>query len=152
MKKNPYFVLFLAIILSLFFVLACKIKGPFLFFTISAKAEKIETVPNILTSVYPPIGFASWYSAIFTASGERFCEHSFTCAMHRKDFGKYYSVCNLENGKCVLVRQNDFGPSEEFYKQGRIIDLTRRAFSQISDTQEGVIKVAIKEVLDPSTK
>lgn len=150
MKIYIYLFLFF-VVLVLWFALFC----------LSGQCHRRALVDTVLTSsnvsveassVYPSTGLASWYSGIFTASGERFQDNAFTCAMHRKDFGRYYSVCNIENGKCVLVRQNDFGPSEEFYRQGRIVDLTRKAFNQISDTQEGVIKVVIKEAADSSAK
>lgn len=95
---------------------------------------------------YPTQGLATWYSAALTATGEKFDDTSFTCAMRRRDFGKYYQVCNDANGKCVVVRHNNWGPCWILYARGRIIDLTRAAFSQLADPKEGVIKVRISEI------
>ncbi|MDD4182744.1 MAG: septal ring lytic transglycosylase RlpA family protein [Candidatus Omnitrophica bacterium] len=94
---------------------------------------------------YPKIGAASWYSAKITATGEKANDNDLTCAMRKKDFGKYYRVCNTANDKCVVVRHNNFGPSKRFYDQGRIIDLSKAAFSRIADLEEGIIEVTVGE-------
>jgi len=94
---------------------------------------------------YPKTGMASWYSARITATGERFDDNDLICALRKKDFGKHYKVCNTANNKCVAVRHNNFGPSKYFYNQGRIIDLSKAAFSQIADLEEGIIEVTIVE-------
>ncbi|MDD5583803.1 MAG: septal ring lytic transglycosylase RlpA family protein [Candidatus Omnitrophica bacterium] len=95
---------------------------------------------------YPAYGLASWYQAEKTASGESFDESSFTCAMRRRDYGKYYRVCSLDNGKCVVVRHNDFGPAKRYYNEARIIDLSKAAFSRLEDLETGVIRVTVAEV------
>lgn len=94
---------------------------------------------------YPKMGMASWYFAKITATGEKFNDNDLTCAIRKKDFGRYFKVCNLANGKCVTVRHNNFGPSKRFYDEGRIIDLSKLAFSRIADLQDGIIKVTIEE-------
>lgn len=98
--------------------------------------------------VYPTQGKASWYTARRTASGEKFNQHAFSCAMRKFEFGKHYRVCNLANNKCVAVRHNDFGPSKGVYLSGRIIDLSKLAFSQIADLKEGIIEVTVNEITD----
>jgi len=100
---------------------------------------------NPVIGIYPKTGKASWYFAKITATGEKFDSNDLTCAMRKTDFGKRYKVCNIANNKCVTVRQNNFGPSKYFYDQGRIIDLSKAAFSRIADFDEGVIKVIIGE-------
>lgn len=95
---------------------------------------------------YPVEGSASWYDPEALASGERYLEHEFSCAMRNSDFGKDYLVCNLENNKCVVVKHNDFGPSFGLFKSGRIIDLSKSAFSKVADLKKGIIKVRIGEV------
>jgi len=94
---------------------------------------------------YPKIGVASWYSSKITATGERLDDNDSTCAMRIRNFGKRYKACNIANNKCVVVRHNNFGPSKRFYDQGRIIDLSKAAFSRIADLEEGIIKVTIEE-------
>jgi rare lipoprotein A len=69
-----------------------------------------------------------------------------TCAMRKRDFGKDYLACNLENNKCVEVRHNDFGPALYLFAVGRIIDLSQEAFSKIADVNKGVIRVRIGEI------
>lgn len=95
---------------------------------------------------YPEQGLATWYTAKLTASGERFDGDSLTCAMRKRGFGGYYRVCNVKNNKCVTVRHNNFGPSLKKFKEGRIIDLSKAAFSSIAELEEGVIKVAVVEM------
>jgi rare lipoprotein A len=97
---------------------------------------------------YPTQGRASWYTARRTASGERFNRRGFTCAIRKFDFGKFYRVCNVANNKCVVVRHNDFGPAKRMYLGGRIIDLSKPAFSRIADLKEGIIEVTVDEVTD----
>ncbi|MDD4955706.1 MAG: septal ring lytic transglycosylase RlpA family protein [Candidatus Omnitrophica bacterium] len=94
---------------------------------------------------YPKTGLASWHSSKITSTGEKPNRHDLICSLRKKDFGKYYKVCNTANGKCVRVRHNDFGPSRYFYNQGRIIDLSREAFSRIAGVDEGIVKVTVEE-------
>ncbi|MFM5687766.1 RlpA-like double-psi beta-barrel domain-containing protein, partial [Aeromonas caviae] len=44
------------------------------------------------------------------------------------------------NGKSVVVKVNDRGA----FKNGRIIDLSKSAFSSIGNIREGIIKVKIE--------
>ena len=104
-----------------------------------------------ISGVYSVVGFASWYDSRFVASGESYQEHGFTCAMRNRDFGKDYLVCNRENNKCVVVRHNDFGPALELFKSGRIIDLSRYAFSKLADLKKGIIRVRIGGVYPGET-
>lgn len=97
---------------------------------------------------YPSEGLATWYTAKHTAIGEKFDDKTLSCAMRKRDFGKYYKVCNVENNKCVIVRHNNFGPSLRMFNKGRIIDLSRAAFSGIADLKEGVIKIILSEAAD----
>lgn len=104
-------------------------------------------------------GEAAWYSSqscrregtsgVWTASGELFRDRGLTCALRRRDFGQYYRVTNLANGKSVVVKHNDFGPSLRWRnpKTGithdlsrRVIDLSKGAFAKIADTRQGVLK------------
>lgn len=85
-------------------------------------------------------------SGVWTASGERFNENDFTCAMRSRDFGKCYKVTNLATQKSVIVRHNDFGPNKKLHKNGRIVDLSKAAFAKIADLKKGVINVSVVEV------
>lgn len=57
-------------------------------------------------------------------------------------FGSMVRVTNLANGKSVVVRVNDRGN----FARGRIIDLSRAAFSTIGNTRSGLIKVKVEVV------
>lgn len=104
-------------------------------------------------------GEAAWYSSqsckregtsgVWTASGERFRDMALTCALRQRNFGQYYRVTNLANGKSVVVKHNDFGPSVRWKnpKTGithdlsrRVIDLSKGAFEKIADPRQGVLK------------
>jgi rare lipoprotein A len=65
-----------------------------------------------------------------------------TAAHKTLPFGSEVKVTNLNNGKSVTVRINDRGP----FVKGRIIDLSRAAFSQIANLDRGVVKVEIRVV------
>jgi len=88
-------------------------------------------------------------SGVFTASGEHFNENDLTCAMWGVKFGTLVKVTNLANGKSVIVRVNDRGPSRRLAKQGRKIDLAKGAFLRLASLKKGVIKVKV-EVLNAS--
>lgn len=96
--------------------------------------------------VYPTAGEAAWYVVKHVSTGKKFNNHGLTCAMRRADYGKYYRVCNTENNRCVVVRHNDFGPGKRLYAKGRIIDLSKAAFSKISNLKKGVVPVTIQEI------
>lgn len=102
------------------------------------------------------IGKASWYSfescraegtsGYYTASGEPFVETMLTCALPNRDFGHFYKVTNLENGKSVIVRNNDFGPGKKPRSRGVVIDLSRGAFEKIADLKSGIARVKVEAV------
>jgi len=93
---------------------------------------------------YKETGMASYYASNFqhrkTASGEILNNNSMTAAHKTLPFGTEVIVQNSNNGKSVKVRINDRGP----FVKGRIIDLTRAAFSQIADLGKGIVKVEIR--------
>ena len=73
------------------------------------------------------VGDASWYD-----------HPGLTAASPWLPFGTEVTVRNLENGKMVTVVINDRGPFG-----GRIIDLSREAFSRIAPLFKGVCRVRI---------
>jgi len=85
-------------------------------------------------------------SGVYTANGEVYNQHDFTCAMRTRDFNHLWRVCNRDNHRCVDVRNNDFGPNEKLYQQGRIIDLSEGAFQEIADLDTGVIHVSVQKI------
>jgi len=95
---------------------------------------------------YKESGKASFYAMKYqfrkTASGERFNQLADTAAHKKLPFGTNVKVTNIKNGKSIIVKINDRGP----FIKGRIIDLTRSAFSSIANTDSGVISVKIEVV------
>ena len=100
-------------------------------------------------------GVASWYGFSSpgilktTANMETFDENVLTCATWDYPFNTYLKVTNLENGKSIIVRVNDRGPAERLVKKGRIIDLTKKAFSEIADPDRGLVRAKIEKVGRP---
>ncbi len=92
---------------------------------------------------FTEVGEASFYAMNYqfstTASGERYNHLSSTAAHRTLPFGTRVKVVNLANNESTIVKINDRGP----FIQGRIIDLSRSAFSDIADTDQGIIKVRI---------
>ena len=95
---------------------------------------------------YRETGIATYYAKKFqnrkTASGEPLNNNSMTAAHKTLPFGTEVIVRNINNGKTVKVTINDRGP----FVKGRIIDLTRFAFSRIANLNEGLAKVEIRVV------
>lgn len=92
---------------------------------------------------------ASWYSEKdpgilkTTANMELFDDKGLTCAMWDVPFGTMLEITNLNNGKSVVVRVNDRGPAKRLVDEGRLIDLTKKAFSDIAPLKEGLIPVRV---------
>lgn len=94
---------------------------------------------------------ASWYGTTGdtcdpwkhtrTANGEVFNENALTGASWKFPIGSHVKVTNLRNHKSIIIRINDRGPGKRLYKKGRIIDLTRGAFSRIAPLTDGVIPI-----------
>lgn len=103
--------------------------------------------PRVSTRRYVEVGYASYYGREFagrkTASGEFYDPKKLTCAHPRLPFGTYVKVTNLENGRSVILRVNDRGPS----KKGRIIDVSEKAAEILGFKGKGTAKVKV-EVLE----
>ena len=91
-------------------------------------------------------GQASYYSDRHqnnkTANGDLY-QHNLKTAAHKTlPFGAHVKVTNTANGKSVIVNINDRGP----FVKGRIIDLSKSAFSSIGNISAGIIEVKIEVV------
>lgn len=87
------------------------------------------TTTTTTASARTQTGKASWYQ---TTNG--------TCAHRTLPFGTIVKVVNLANGRTVSCRVADRGP----YVAGRIIDLDREGFEQLTSASTGVIDVRIE--------
>lgn len=112
-----------------------------------AKVGKLDAAPS---RKFIRNGLASFYSKRSpgikprTANNEIFDDNALTCAMWGVAFDRMVKVTNLENGKSIVVRVNDRGPHERFVRAGRIIDLTKLAFSLLNPTPKGLINVQVE--------
>jgi len=116
----------------------------------TAKAKQGQTFSDSVTwenvAIDPDTGIASYYASEFhgkkTSSGETYDMNKLTCAHRWLPFGTTLSVTNLDNGKEVVVRVNDRGP----FKHGRIIDVSKRAATDLGMIGKGTTRVAVRVV------
>jgi rare lipoprotein A len=91
-------------------------------------------------------GKVAHYGAKFngrkTASGEVFNSSAMTMAHKTLPFGTRVKVTNVANGKSVVVRVNDRGPSTP----DRVGDLTTGAARKIGMTKAGVVEAKLEVV------
>ena len=96
------------------------------------------------------VGTASWYGSDFhgkaTASGEPYDMYDFTAAHPTLPIGTWVRVTNLRNGRAVVVRINDRGPSVP----RRIIDVSYSAARALEFKARGVQQVRL-DVVQPQT-
>ncbi|WP_051269933.1 septal ring lytic transglycosylase RlpA family protein [Flavobacterium suncheonense] len=114
-----------------------------------SSGSKIRTTSDSESSkkgkLYKSKGVASYYHDKFngrkTASGERFDNSDYTAAHRELAFGTKVRVTNLANNKSVVVKINDRGP----FSKGREIDLSKKAFMEITDNKNhGELTVKIE--------
>jgi rare lipoprotein A len=95
---------------------------------------------------YDVVGVASWYGKPYhgrrTASGEVYNMWQMTAAHPSLPFGTRVVVTNLDNGRSVVVRINDRGP----FVRGRIIDVSRKAASQLGFLGKGLTRVGVRVI------
>ncbi|MEK7172196.1 MAG: septal ring lytic transglycosylase RlpA family protein [Patescibacteria group bacterium] len=90
-------------------------------------------------------GYASWYADGLAKTkltvGLEYKEKNLTAAHRDFPFGTILKVTNMNNGKQIEVVVNDRGP----FVPGRIIDLSKSAFSALESTSAGVISVRVEQ-------
>ena len=80
------------------------------------------------------------------ANGKKLKDEELTCASWDYDFGTTLEITNAENHKRVRVTVTDRGPNKALYKKGRVIDLSKGAFSRIAPLKQGVIPIKIEVI------
>lgn len=95
---------------------------------------------------------ASWYGPGFhggsTANGERFNANEMTAAHRTLPIPSIVRVTHVGNGRTAVVRINDRGP----FAHNRIIDLSKAAAARLGMLGEGVAKVKIEYLPQPSER
>ena len=87
-------------------------------------------------------GIASIYSGGRTANGEFAAAGGLTAAHRTLPFGTRVRVDNIENGRSVVVRINDRGPTE----RDRVIDVSRSAAAELGLIQMGIAEVRVTTI------
>ncbi|MDR2222390.1 MAG: septal ring lytic transglycosylase RlpA family protein [Flavobacteriaceae bacterium] len=92
---------------------------------------------------------ASYYHDKFTgrktASGVVFDNSKYTAAHKSLPFGTKIRVTNLKNKRSVVLTVTDRGP----FTKGRTVDLSKRAFFDLTDNQgRGVLDVKIEKLTE----
>jgi rare lipoprotein A len=94
------------------------------------------------------VGLASFYGERFegkqTASGFIFQKDQLVAAHPSYPFGTRVRVTSLENGRSVVVRIVDRGPSSENVHDGVIIDLSERAAELLGFIEDGRQRVRLR--------
>lgn len=97
-------------------------------------------------------GMATYYANKFvgrkTTSGAVYKHDKFTAAHKTLPFGTKVTVCNLKNGKSVVVKINDRGP----FGKGMMIDLSQSAAKEIGILGLGIAPVEISYKLEIDDK
>lgn len=97
-------------------------------------------------------GLASWYGPELkgkkTANGELYDPEGLTAAHMILPMNTWVQVINLENKRSVVVRINDRGP----FKEGHIIDLTKKGVDALGFLGKGSVKVRLEIVKKASVK
>ena len=113
---------------------------------------------GMILAAEPITGKASWYSTEAckynpdskcpTASGESLYDlernNKRFAAIYGYPFGTKLEVTNRANNRSVVATVCDRGPNKRL---GRVIDLSKSAFSDIANPGQGLISVTVKEVL-----
>lgn len=98
--------------------------------------------------LYKKEAHASYYANKFngkrTASGKKFDNTKYTAAHRKLPFGTILKITNEANGKSVLVEVIDRGP----FSRGREIDITRKAFMEISSNKNSGVAIVKIETLE----
>jgi len=110
---------------------------------------QIDTLENYNFKFYKKNAHASYYHQKFhgrrTASGKKFDNNGYTAAHKKLPFGTKVKVTNEANGKSVIVEITDRGP----FSKVREIDLTKRAFMDITSNKNSGVVIVKLEVMEP---
>jgi len=74
--------------------------------------------------------------------GSTFYQTALTCASNVYRLGSKLRVTNQENGKSVIVKVTDIGT----FRLPRLVDLSKKAFSEIASLKQGIANVLVEEV------
>ena len=106
---------------------------------ISEEEDLYEVVNNETKASY----YHDKFTGKKTASGEVFDNSKYTAAHKTLPFGTKIRVTNLNNKRTVVLTVTDRGP----FTKGRSVDLSKKAFFELTDNQNrGVLDVKIEKL------
>jgi rare lipoprotein A len=109
-------------------------------------SPKPPTPPAAVVSEHE--GYATYVARFFhgrtAANGERYDERKLVAAHRTLPFGSVVRVTNVKNGRTVTVRIVDRGPYGKNYREGTIIDLSRRAAERLRMIRDGQIPARLE--------
>jgi len=112
--------------------------------TFTSEESIIDTLHNLSNAIESVTGFASFYADDFdgkkTSNGETYNMYELTAAHKTYPFNTMIRVVNLANNRSVIIRINDRGP----FIEGRIIDLSLGAATQLGMDKTGIQKVRLE--------
>ena len=110
--------------------------------------DTLRVLENLKFRLLKKQAHASYYHDKFngrkTASGSRFDNSKYTAAHKKLPFGTLVKVTNEVNGKSVIVEITDRGP----FTKAREIDLSRKAFMEITGNKNSGVVFVTLEVVD----
>ncbi len=118
--------------------------------------DKKATVDDVAASApyYSEEGLASWYGPRFhgrkTANGSIYDQHEFTAAHRELPLPSVGRVTNLETNRSILVVFTDRGPYAR--NRNRIIDLSKKAASELGIVHKGIAKVRVEYLHDETMR
>jgi rare lipoprotein A (peptidoglycan hydrolase) len=116
-------------------------------FSVADRLLATATVGFIGARIITCEGISSYYSYecadLPMANGKPFDPEKRTCARWFYKFGTVLLVRSLDTGRVTQVVVTDRGPNKRLVREGRIIDLSKRAFQDICPLEKGLTRVAI---------
>jgi len=98
----------------------------------------------------PTVRTASWYGDELRgrsmANGKPFNPDNLTVASWHYPLGTVLRVTS-EGGKTVDVTVTDRGPAKRLVAAGRVLDLSKAAFTKLADPKAGLVRLSNIEVL-----
>lgn len=116
-------------------------------FSVIGKQLATATVTYDAVGMITREGIASYYSyecaKLPMANGVPFDPEKRTCASWFYKFGTVLMVRSLDTGLRTEVVVTDRGPNKRLVREGRIIDLSKRAFQDICNLEKGLTRVVV---------
>ena len=116
-------------------------------FVIASRPMATAIVSHDSIRIITKQGIASYYSYecadMPMANGKPFNPEKRTCASWFYKFGTVLIVRSLDTGRSTEVIVTDRGPNKRLLKEGRVIDLSKKAFQDICSLEKGLTRVVI---------